>query len=89
MLDSARRECLDRLLITGGRHLRLALTECTVRQPHRALQHSPPAGVQTGLLWAQASGTAQGPAHRVAHQNAFMGCELRGSRFFSLLADTR
>ena len=44
MLDSARRECLDRLLITGGRHLRLALTECTVRQPHRALRHSPLAG---------------------------------------------
>ena len=45
---SARRECLDRLLITGERHLRLVLGEYTdhynVHRPHRALQQNPPAG---------------------------------------------
>lgn len=47
-IASARRECLDRLLITGARHLRLVLGEYTdhynQHRPHRALQQSPPAG---------------------------------------------
>ncbi|MGE5290347.1 MAG: integrase core domain-containing protein, partial [Micromonosporaceae bacterium] len=47
-IASARRECLDRVLITGGRHLRLVLTEYTdhynAHRPHRVLQQSPPAG---------------------------------------------
>jgi transposase InsO family protein len=47
-IGSARRECLDRMLITGERHLRLVLTEYTdhynVHRPHRALQQNPPAG---------------------------------------------
>ena len=47
-IGSARRECLDRMLITGERHLRLVLTEYTDHydghRPHRALQQSPPAG---------------------------------------------
>jgi len=47
-ISSARRECLDRMLITGERHLRLVLAEYVDRydthRPHRALQQSPPAG---------------------------------------------
>jgi putative transposase len=47
-IASARRECLDRLLIMGERHLRLVLNECidhyNQHRPHRALQQSPPAG---------------------------------------------
>src|SRR5262249_2467426 len=47
-IASARRECLDRMLITGERHPRLVLDECVnhynAHRPHRALQHDPPAG---------------------------------------------
>jgi putative transposase len=47
-VSSARRECLDRMLITGPRHLRLVLSEYAdhynVHRPHRTLQQSPPAG---------------------------------------------
>jgi putative transposase len=47
-ISSARRECLDRMLITGERHLRLVLSEYTehynVHRPHRALGQSLPAG---------------------------------------------
>ena len=47
-IASARRECLDRMLITGERHLRLVLDEYIdhydTHRPHRALQQSPPAG---------------------------------------------
>jgi hypothetical protein len=47
-ISSARRECLDRMLITGERHLRLVLSEYVehynVHRPHRALCQSPPAG---------------------------------------------
>jgi transposase InsO family protein len=47
-IASARRECLDRMLITGERHLRLVLGEYAdhynVHRPHRALQQSPPVG---------------------------------------------
>jgi putative transposase len=47
-IASARRECLDRVLITGERHLRLVLAEYTdhynAHRPHRVLQQSPPAG---------------------------------------------
>jgi putative transposase len=45
---SARRECLDRMLIAGERHLRLVLSEYidhyNMHRPHRALQQNPPAG---------------------------------------------
>jgi len=45
---SARRECLDRMLITGERHLRLVLAEYVdhynTHRPYRALQQNPPAG---------------------------------------------
>jgi transposase len=47
-IASARRECLDRMLITGERHLALVLREyvnhCNVHRPHRTLHQSPPAG---------------------------------------------
>lgn len=47
-ISSARRECLDRMLITGERHLRLVLSEYVehynVHRPHRTLGQSPPAG---------------------------------------------
>ena len=47
-IASARRECLDRLLITGEQHLRLVLREYAahynLHRPHRALQQGPPAG---------------------------------------------
>ena len=47
-IASARRECLDRMLITGERHLRLVLTQYAdhynSHRPHRALQQDPPAG---------------------------------------------
>ena len=47
-IASARRECLDRMLITGERHLRLVLSEYidhyNTHRPHRTLQQGPPAG---------------------------------------------
>ena len=47
-VGSARRECLDRMLITGERHLQLVLDEYVDHynwhRPHRTLQQNPPAG---------------------------------------------
>jgi hypothetical protein len=47
-VGSARRECLDRMLITGERHLRLVLGEYAdhynSHRPHRALRQIPPDG---------------------------------------------
>jgi putative transposase len=47
-VGSARRECLDRMLITGERHLRLVLggyiDHYDMHRPHRSLQQNPPAG---------------------------------------------
>jgi putative transposase len=47
-IASARRECLDRMLITSERHLRLILDEYAGHynsyRPHRALHQGPPAG---------------------------------------------
>jgi transposase InsO family protein len=47
-IASGRRECLDRMLITGERHLKLVLNEYVdhynVHRPHRTLRQSPPAG---------------------------------------------
>ena len=47
-IASARRECLDRMLITSERHLQLVLREYVdhynVHRPHRTLHQSPPAG---------------------------------------------
>jgi putative transposase len=45
-IASARRECLDRMLITGEWHLRLVLGEYADHynghRPHRTLQQNPP-----------------------------------------------
>jgi len=47
-IASARRECLDRMLITSERHLRLVLGEYADHynghRPHRTLKQNPPAG---------------------------------------------
>ena len=47
-IASARRECLDRMLIAGERHLRLVLYQYAehynLHRPHRALRQDPPAG---------------------------------------------
>ena len=47
-VGSTRRECLDRILITGERHLRLVLGEYIdhydMHRPHRSLQQNPPTG---------------------------------------------
>jgi hypothetical protein len=47
-IASARRECLDRMLIAGERHLQLVLGEYAghynTHRPHRTLHQSPPAG---------------------------------------------
>jgi putative transposase len=43
-VGSARRECLDRMLIASERHLRLVLGEYNGHRPHRALHQNPPAG---------------------------------------------
>jgi putative transposase len=47
-IASARRECLDRMLVIGERHLQLVLAEYAdhynLHRPYRALQQSPPAG---------------------------------------------
>ncbi len=47
-ISSARRECLDLMLMTSERHLRLVLSEYVdhynVHRPHRTLCQSPPAG---------------------------------------------
>jgi putative transposase len=49
-IASARRECLDRMLITGERHLHLVLGEYAdhynTHRPHRTLHQNPPAGRQ-------------------------------------------
>ena len=47
-IASARRECLDRMLVIGERHLRLVLSEYAdhynSHRPHRTLLQNPPAG---------------------------------------------
>jgi len=47
-IGSARRECLDRMLLTGERHLRLVLGEYADHynghRPHRTLKQNPPGG---------------------------------------------
>ena len=47
-IASARRECLDRMLITGERHLHMVLSEYSdhynIHRPHRTLRQSPPVG---------------------------------------------
>ena len=63
-ISSARRECLDRMLITGERHLRLVLSEYVehynVHRPHRTLRQSPPAGRERPPIWTRMSGSCDG-----------------------------
>jgi hypothetical protein len=62
-ISSARRECLDRRLITGERHLRPVLGEYAdhynLHRPHRALQQVPP-DVRFRPLRAPTSGFCAG-----------------------------
>ena len=48
MIGSIRRECLDRMLILGRRHLEAVLAEYVehynAHRPHRSLRQRPPAG---------------------------------------------
>jgi len=48
-IDSASRDCLDRMLIAGESRLRLVLNEYVnhynTRRPHRTLNQAPPLGV--------------------------------------------
>ncbi len=48
LIGSARRECLDQMLIAGERHLRLVFGEYAdhynTHRPHRRLNQNPPAG---------------------------------------------
>jgi putative transposase len=63
-ISSARRECLDRMLITGERHLRAVLSEYVdhydVHRPHRALCQGRLLGVSVRLLWVRMSGSCGG-----------------------------
>ena len=56
-IASARRECLDRMLVTGERHLRLVLREYVehynAHRPHRTLHQRPPAGRERPLTMSQ------------------------------------
>jgi putative transposase len=62
-IASARRECLDRMLITSERHMWLVLSEYVdhynSHRPHRALQQEPPAGA-INPPWARTSGSCAG-----------------------------
>ncbi|MGH3404564.1 MAG: integrase core domain-containing protein [Streptosporangiaceae bacterium] len=59
-ISSARRECLDRMLITGERHLRLVLDEYidhyNSHRPHQALQQVRLPGARISPLRGQTSG---------------------------------
>src|SRR5258708_2484763 len=57
-ISNARRECLDRILITSERHLRLVLDEYTdhydTHRPHRTLKQAAPSGRTHALSFAHA-----------------------------------
>jgi Integrase core domain len=68
-VGSARRECLDRILVTGERHLRLVLDEYTEHynshRPHQSLQQEPRAGrAYPPVEVAGMRGSAPGPDRR-------------------------
>ena len=68
-IASTRRECLDRMLITGERHLRLVLSEYVdhynCHRPHRTLHQNPPSG--------RAHPLAPGAGGRVLRRNRLGG----------------
>jgi putative transposase len=63
-ISSARREGLDRMLITGERHLRRVLDEYVdhynTHRPHRTLQQNPPTGACIHRQQARVSGSCGG-----------------------------
>ena len=63
-IASARRECLDRMLITGERHLRLVHGEYADHynghRPHRSLHQKPPPGARIRPQQVQVSGFCGG-----------------------------
>ena len=67
-IASARRKCLDRMLITGERHLPLVLGECVddynSHRRHRTLQQDSPAGMAHPRLERSGMRSAPGPARR-------------------------
>jgi transposase InsO family protein len=69
-IASARRECLDRMLITGERHLQQVLDEYVdhynTHRPHRSLHQDPPAGRAN----RQCSGTAPDRLGGLIHEYA-------------------
>ena len=68
-VSSARRGCLDRMLITSEAHLRLVVSEYVehrnVHRPHRTLCQSPPAGRERA--------PAMGPNARVLRRDRLGG----------------
>lgn len=72
-IASARQECLDRMLITGERHLRLVFGEYVdhfnSHRPHRTLRQRPPDGLEHPA--------AMSPAARVLRRDRLGGliCE--------------
>ena len=64
MIASARRECLDRMLITGERHPRLVLRDYldhyNCHRPHRALRQNPPPVARIYPVSVQTSGSCAG-----------------------------
>ena len=73
----ASRECLDRMLITGERNLRLVLDEYAdhynVYRPHRALQQKPLAGRVHPPAEVRYMRSAPGPDRR-PNLRIFPGC---------------
>jgi putative transposase len=63
-IASARRECLDRILVTGERHLRMVLDEYADHynghRPHRSLHQKPPPGARIRPQQVQVSGFCGG-----------------------------
>ena len=66
-VGTLRRECLDRILITGPRHLDAVLREYighyNAHRPHRSLHQHPPAGA-TAPLWSTHPTAATKPTRR-------------------------
>ena len=67
-VGSARRECLDRILVAGERHPRLVLGEYadhySSHWPDRSLQQEPPAGRAHPPVEVTGMRSAPGPARR-------------------------